>query len=132
MMRVLRFRIRTLMIAVAIVGAVFALRELRRRSERFTNLAKLCSKKESFGLNNYELNHRYALGIGWDEFPQAMRDKLSRGNFETTASFWLSFARENAARRAKYERAARFPWILVAPDPPDPEWSTAVRLGAFR
>jgi hypothetical protein len=28
------------------------------------------------------------------------------------------------ALKAKYERAVRYPWLPVEPDPPEPEWIT--------
>jgi len=49
-----------------------------------------------------------------------------------TWAYWVDFHENNAAKqhriadfhaamRAKYERLARYPWLPVAPDPPEPE-----------
>ena len=43
--------------------------------------------------------------------------------FRPTADAGVAKARaaHHAALRSKYERAARYPWLPVEPDPPEPE-----------
>jgi hypothetical protein len=38
-------------------------------------------------------------------------------------SYYANRIAYHAALKAKYERAARYPWLPIAPDPPEPERS---------
>jgi hypothetical protein len=87
-----RFTVRRLMVAVAIIGSALGITIERR--ERFRWIA---------------VHHRAAVpqhipGI----MPLGMEDKDWR----------LIEWHESMAR--KYEHAARYPWLPVAPDPPEP------------
>jgi hypothetical protein len=97
-MKLPRFRLRTLMVAVAIFAIVFGSIVLRQRAERFRQLA------ESNGMR------RFVTGDSevwiWVERPVDV------------SPLWFEWRR---ALAEKYERAARYPWLPVPPDPPEPE-----------
>ena len=85
-----RFTVRRMMVVVAIVAILIA---LKVRRDRFVALAA-----------HY-----------------AMKEELTLG----TADAVLASDRAKAARRERlrvtYTRAARYPWLPVAPDPPEPQ-----------
>ena len=98
-MLVPRFRIRTLMIAVAVAGALMAA-ELTRR--RWAELAVEYRKAAAFHSSLAEV---YRSGAHLDsrvEDPAETSRLVSRQ---------LRLAE-------KYRRAARYPWLPVVPDPP--------------
>jgi hypothetical protein len=88
-MRRLRFTVRGMMIAVAIVG--LAVGCLAERRARFTRI--------------YNRHSRYLLGKG--------------SGWYTARSYRI--IDWNVDMYEKYERAVRYPWLPVAPDPPEPE-----------
>jgi hypothetical protein len=90
-----RFTVRRLMVAVAFVGMALGVIDLWKRRERFGRRAAL--------LREAELFHRIQ-STRWDAVQ------------EIEAADWLGRLAD------KYERAARYPWLPVAPDPPEPEW----------
>jgi hypothetical protein len=91
-MRLPRFRLRTLMVAVAVVALVSGGWSMWSRSDRFTR-------------------------IGWSH--QARKNSLAAnpprvGDADRGREGW------HAAMAAKYFRAARSPWLPVEPDPSPP------------
>ncbi len=86
-----RLTVRQLMVAVAIIGSSLGI--LIQRSERFRWIAA---------------HHRGEVPILPPVKPVGMDDKLWR-----LLQWHRSMAR-------KYEHAARYPWLSVAPDPPEP------------
>jgi hypothetical protein len=87
-----RFTVRRLMVAVAVVGITLgALAACRSRSARFREIRD---------------RHRAAMIVGF-EAPG-----------EAAPAARLDWHR---AIERKYEYAARHPWLPVAPDPPEPE-----------
>jgi hypothetical protein len=97
-----RFTVRRLMIAVAIIGLALALAVMLKRSGEFRALAEKQAYYEAGSLAYAD----DARGEGGD--PQ----RVARG--EQMAAY-------HRALKAKYERAARYPWLPVEPDPPEPE-----------
>jgi hypothetical protein len=91
-----RFTVRGLMVAVAAAAILIGAETMRRRSERFRGMA------ERFGL----LERACRLFYWGPDTP-----------VDNPKAFYY------ADLRRKYERAARRPWLPVAPDPPEPEWS---------
>ncbi len=96
-----RFTVRRMMVAVAIVGLASGLWRRREsfleESRRYAVAATLhpCSLPPEEGTDEYRR---------WQEEEEMIRrrdDHLLR-------------------LAAKYERAARYPWLPVAPDPPEP------------
>jgi len=98
------------MIAVAVVallaGVVIELQrrvriELQRRRVRFHALAALYRRKESN--------------------PQFPYLSITFKEWESLNERWPRLKPYYAAMRKKYESAERCPWLLVEPDPPEPE-----------
>jgi hypothetical protein len=88
-----RFTVRRLMVAVAIVGIVLGVTIERR--DRFRRIA---------------VHHRA-------EF-QKLASRMKAGSHEE--SDWLPIEWHESLAR-KYKRAACYPWLPVATDPPEPE-----------
>jgi hypothetical protein len=90
-MRPPRFRLRTLMIVVAIVGIVFG---LARRSAVYHQQAE-----------------RQLQILEMEDFPSGPNDPLH----------FNLFIEYHVRLMDKYNRAARYPWFPVPPDPPPPQ-----------
>jgi hypothetical protein len=107
-----RFTVRRMMVAVAIVGVLLAVGELMRRravyldrAERYQSMAKpRFGWTPPFDANEAEVRKAIA------EFRATREADLNRPEVQR----WLRLAR-------KYDHAARYPWLPVAPDPPEPE-----------
>ncbi len=93
----LRFTVRRMMVAVAIAAIVMG--GLAERHYRFAKL----SDHHLAALVALIPKVRASIAAGDDENPIHER------------GFW------HAKMRAKYFRAARYPWLPVAPDPPEPK-----------
>ena len=92
-MRPPRFRLRTLMIAVAVAGLVFGGSRMRQRQERFEQLAA-------------------------DHAAESRRYRLP---FARVGGPYLSpMADWHWKMAEKYRRATRYPFLPVEPDPPSP------------
>jgi hypothetical protein len=95
-MRILcsRFTMRGLMVAVAIMGIAFGMIDRHYRFKKMADhhLAKLES-----------LDIEKSLGI------------------ERPSPFFLALVNYHASLGEKYAKAARYPWLPVAPDPPEPK-----------
>jgi hypothetical protein len=96
----IRFNVHLLMVAVAIVGFAMAGATLVRRSNRFRALAEDQAEAEAMSLAYAD----DARGEGGDQ------QRVARG--EQMADYHRKL-------RIKYERAARYPWLPVEPDPPE-------------
>jgi hypothetical protein len=95
-MRLPRFRLRALMLVIAVVVLLIGgVAELPRRRERFQRYA------------SYHTWESIPSGPG---YPESLDEAARRGRSE-----W------QAALAKKYRRAARHPWLPVWPDPPEPE-----------
>ena len=93
-MKIPRFTIRRLMIAVAVVGLIAGV--LIDRERRFREMAD----------RHWKL---------WLENPASVVDSRIPNEAHARQS------EHHRAMREKYERASRYPWLPVAPDPPEPE-----------
>ena len=104
-MRVPKFRIRTLMIAVAVLGIAFGgLVGLQRMDERRQRLRALARSHLQRGIVNRltlegSVAHRAA--------------KADTERYRTRAEY-------HDALNLKYEYAAHHPWLPVSSDPPEP------------
>jgi hypothetical protein len=88
----LRFTLRRLMVGMAVVAGIFgSARWLHVRSRDYRNLAAYYGKQE---MQSWVGRHRLRLTDAGEKYRRL---------------------------RLKYERAARCPWLLVEPDPPEPE-----------
>jgi hypothetical protein len=134
-----RFRIRTLMIAVSLCALAIETYRLKRLSDDYR------AKADSAGVREGAYRQIYALEIktvDWaaarikDEEPlppggppelrkeiEAARLLLHNGYAEVEADAELDgkLASYYQQLRLKFERAARYPWLTVPPDPPEPK-----------
>lgn len=110
-----RFTMRRMMIAVAIAGIACGGEVMRRRREDFKSRASYHLWQEGHGLGLSERLLRAA--IESDRDGKVLYSKLRRDSAAKLASWGL----HHSKLRMKYERAARYPWFRVAPDPPEPE-----------
>jgi hypothetical protein len=93
-----RFTVRRMMAAMAIAGALLGAEIMRERRERFAELARV------FG------------GTAWSARRAAENPPGTHGDPVTMRSI----AEYADALQMKYARASRYPWLPVAPDPPEP------------
>jgi len=91
-----RFTVRRMMIAVAVVGAMMGWFALQRRAERFQQRAAAHGRKA-----------------------EAARDYMALGIYNPTLTKHHAYHEE---MRRKYDRGVLHPWLFVAPDPPEPKW----------
>ena len=100
-MRVPKFRIRTLMIAVAVLGIAFGglagLRQMDQRRQRFRALAR-----------NHLVNRLTLIGLAEHQAAKADTER-----YRMRAEYHL-------ALNQKYQYAASHPWLPVSSDPPEP------------
>jgi len=98
------------MVAVAILAMVMGTVEgLRRRRESFERRAKMFARKVSDAYmdeQNYRMSHRGSR-FGYDP--------------RTTQAYY-QLVEHYSALQENYEKAVARPWLLVAPDPPEPAW----------
>lgn len=106
-MRLARFRftVRRLMVVVATVAVVLGLGGMWMRRERYVGLAHAYSLQEQVARDHPGLSQVTKMDRRGKVLLNAFPDKLAR----------------YTRMRAKYEHAARYPWLHVAPDPPEPE-----------
>ncbi len=128
-----RFTVRRMMIAVAVVALLVGSEMTRRRWAYFRAIAHSYAGAEEFD--------RFLLGGGTaivrmeDGQVSEIHGPLSfrsgaegGGSIEVTGDPSPGYDAESLRRRAdyhaqlrrKYERAARYPWLAVVPDPPKP------------
>jgi hypothetical protein len=113
-MRMPQFTIRRLMVLVMIAGLALGAESMRRRSHAYRARAAQCGQ--------------------WVAVNKAMIGSIALGGTNPGVSAQETRRRieaeEKSARRraehyqrleSKYERAARYPWLPVEPDPPMPE-----------
>src|SRR3954469_25325987 len=107
-MRIPRFRVRTLMIAVAVVAVALGAGRRRQRAPTFLQRAAEFAERETTSWLMVEASCRRNPLPGLivvHEDPMRHR-------------WWALYL---GRLRRKYERAARYPWLPVPPDPPPPE-----------
>ena len=111
-MRLPRMTTRRWMVVVAIVAFVIAGEQMRRASARYRLRA------ESHALREADLRREAEKWRGVQPWVfgglrgQEARDVMLLPEF---VEYHARFG------RGKYERAARYPWLPVEPDPPEPE-----------
>lgn len=106
-MRILRIRftLRRMIVVVAIVAVSLGLGGMWMRHERYLGLAQGYSLQEQVARDHQDLIQVTKM----DRRGKVLLDAFPRKR--------VHYAR----MRAKYEHAARHPWLSVAPDPPEPE-----------
>ena len=105
-----RFTIRGLMVAVAILAVVLVtVLGVRRRRESFGQRARMFAQKardEIRDEENYRMTRRGS-EFGYDA-------RTTTAHYKLVEHYW--------ALQEKYDQAAAQPWRLIAPDPPEPAW----------
>jgi hypothetical protein len=109
-----RFTVRQLVAAVAVVALVLAVADqLRRRRESFQQQAEVYRRKTSDAYMAAQVTRSGNLFV-WD--PRTSPAYQELGDYYDTL-------------RVKYEQAAARPWHLVTPDLPEPAWPKGVPKG---
>lgn len=116
-----RFTVRGMMIVVAIIGTGFGGYRMHRHRLRSLGRAQSHAESESHCSFMWSEVPAYP-DFRWpgDLRPSRTPDEIRKA-VEVARSSWDRKIEYHAARRRKYERAARYPWFPVAPDPPEPE-----------
>jgi hypothetical protein len=114
-MRLPRMTTRRWMVAVAVIGLLVGGGvRLKRRRDYFLSLARSHAQKmPSSTAEGKALRSRFGStsGMGGEETVLLSRD------FDRM----MNRADHHSALRRKYEHAARYPWLPVEPEPPEPE-----------
>ncbi len=96
-----RFTVRRMMVAVAVVGVVLCLHlYLREKADPLSRGYREIADRHEMRL------HQISMDIVYRPAEKAR---------------WMLHAAHHAAMVEKYSRAARYPFLPVAPDPPEPE-----------
>ena len=90
------------MILVAVAGLAVGGWMMHGRSVRYRKLAESNASDETF--YRVALSGKYKLG------------------HPSYAGYFQDQLKYHQALRQKYERSSRYPWLSVAPDPPEPKW----------
>jgi hypothetical protein len=122
-MRLPRFRLRTLMVAVAVIAlAVGSLRghaRLKRHSEWYSGRAVFFARRGLPYRRNLALTPAEweAKVIEYRRANEGAWFKMGAGPSPAECRRLLPYYE---SLRRKYERAARYPWLPVGADPPEP------------
>ena len=108
-MRLPRMTTRRWMVAVAVVGLLMATAlsgyRLKQRRDHYLSRAQLHKQNAAFLMQVCETN-------------RIIRTHWSRDDY---LSALCRISGYHAAMAAKYRHAARYPWLPVEPDPPEPK-----------
>src|SRR5205085_237360 len=107
-----RFRIRTLMVAVTGAGIILGCLQMQRRRASYLDRAHRFAD-ESRGMSNMLATPDCTVWYGTPE-------EIERYQREARA-YEIRLAEYFDELSKKYEYAARYPWLPVAPDPPEPQ-----------
>ena len=112
-----RVTVRRLMAVVVLAGvASGAITEVGRRRARFQTLANSHSLRAGFHIQRAQSKTQPFCGYGMSQ--REVEEKYTQSGIETLVDFKLS--QYHWALAGKYEDAAIRPWLLVTPDPPEP------------
>jgi len=114
-MRRHRFRLRSLMISVAIVAVILGVNGMVERRRKTRQLIFQYELKEYQSATHY---HEYKSYI--KDFERDDLVGVSRAQADSLIAQYRLMVPYYAQLRAKYKRAAADPWRPVAPDPPFP------------
>ena len=136
-----RFTVRRMTIAVAAITLLIGAEALRRRSNSYRAIAAYHRHEEE--MQRYILNGGF--GLSTDPAQKTTFTRTKPAPRATEAQRYADDAPErqaasqgflvesldrstleerrgrHASLKAKYERAARYPWLSVPPDPPEPK-----------
>jgi len=130
-----RITIRQMMVVVVVAAVIIAPVAMRRRTTAFMAIAE-AHKGEIFGIEEES-----PYGDEWEKFwfsdkpidpprhqfipPGPPSDPPGPEEKDPKVAAWRNSQRRRIAHHEKmidkYERAARYPWLFVEPDPPAPE-----------
>jgi regulator of PEP synthase PpsR (kinase-PPPase family) len=113
-----RFTIRRMMIAVAVVAVLITAEKLRQvRRDRLRKAAEYAVEEASWMDDALKVETM-------TRKPKSLTDAASRKRVveleEVVTNYRLSGDRSGKLKQI-YEKAARYPWLPVEPDPPEPK-----------
>jgi hypothetical protein len=112
-MRPPRLRLRTLLIAVAVAGMVLGEGlMIQRRARLRATSARHAAQEQMWTTLAAAAGQRPSRRVDWSY--RGVRRQTDQGRCRAAADYHARLAR-------KYDRAARYPWLPVAPDPPPPQ-----------
>jgi hypothetical protein len=119
-----RIKVRRMMVAVAVVGLILSLLEWRRRSPYCLREADRWAREE--GSHAYLADSHERMAAIYRRYAQENRGSARYNHeqarvFERAAVAEWAAAKRSVSLRDAYRRAARYPWLAVAPDGPVPE-----------
>src|SRR5947209_518836 len=118
----IRFTVRRMMAAVVIAALALGGERVRRHREWCIERAKVHGfEAESYALYGDEDLYEPSFDPSTTAEEMERQAAVRRKNEADEASLRRSKSTYHSALRAKYERAARYPWLPVAPDPPEPK-----------
>lgn len=103
----LRISLRCLMVAVLVAGIAFWAIRLTRLSSRY---------REQAAHHSNELMYVWNICCFDD-----LKTEASRRRHAEHLAFSRRREADHVALKAKYDRASRYPWLSLVPDPPMPE-----------
>ena len=139
-MRLPRYSVRTLLVTIAIIAAVLGAWSFQRLSQQHSAVAAMHRKAqrevaEQRAILIKGVSRREGVSYDPDEAlksaKSAWESELIREKVASRAKFvdalrkrvqeLTELATYHAKMHDKYERAAAYPWLSVAPDPPKPD-----------
>ncbi len=110
-----RFTVRRMMVVVAVVALAFGIFRLWALRELYLEKAA-----NHAGFRAYMLRSPESIAHWEDRWTDQRIGKPARYPWPGGPPFVPAMAKYHDAMRIKYERAARYPWLPIEPDPPDP------------
>lgn len=106
-----RFRIWTMMVAVVVLALALAASKLARTASERSQVADRYAHQANLYRKSAAEDEK-GLSTATEDTRQAKVNSL--GRFSRKAAYYSTL-------EAHYRRAARYPWLPVAPDPPAPD-----------
>jgi hypothetical protein len=115
--RIPRFRLRTMVILVALTGSLMGLRVALERRRGYRRL-----REQYSGESRFHQNMAHSLRRSSDMLKRmaSHQDNPNREIQAKAAIIDIAVAEYHDAMSRKYRQAARSPWLAVPPDPPEP------------
>jgi hypothetical protein len=113
-MRLPRMTTRRWMMAVAVVAVMLAAPAIFRRHLSLRDQGDYHARME--GVHTYQ-----ARMIGQPTLDFADREPGIAAEWRTYAAFEAEIGAWHARLKEKYRHAARYPWLAIEPDPPEPK-----------
>ena len=144
-----RFTIRRMMVAVAVLAMLISADQLHRRSTRYRKMASLFGQLETASRDRQRTAERSSLQrserakswvAGWGPFNDDQhrasvvaqtKDWIEAGYLRQEATVYAAEADWYSQSRQQYEHAASYPWEPLAPHPPWPAAKLPFRLPRF-